>query len=173
MEIDALRMAGLVVREVGVEEREGRQARVTIAARAYDTTVEDLWDAVTNATRIPRWFLPVSGELRLGGRYALEGNASGTVTACDAPRSFAATWEFMGGVSWIEVELTPRSEGDTLLGLKHAAHVDEFWSTYGPGATGVGWDLSFIGLHLYLATRTSRSTLPNSKPGQPRRKARS
>ena len=152
MEIDVVRLAGLVVREVGSEEREGRLARVTIAARAYDTTVGDLWDAVTNISRIPRWFLPVSGALRLGGHYALEGNASGTITACDAPRSFAATWESMGGVSWIEVELTPRPEGDTLLRLKHAAHVDEFWDTYGPGATGVGWDLGMLGLELHLAT---------------------
>ena len=29
--------------------------------------------------RIPRWFLPVSGDLRLGGRYQLEGNAGGEV----------------------------------------------------------------------------------------------
>ena len=26
----------------------------------------------------PRWFLPISGELRLGGRYQLTGNAGGT-----------------------------------------------------------------------------------------------
>jgi hypothetical protein len=39
----------------------------------YPASQSDLWDAVTNADRIPRWFLPVSGDLRLGGHYQLEG----------------------------------------------------------------------------------------------------
>jgi uncharacterized protein YndB with AHSA1/START domain len=50
---------------------------VTIT-QVYAAPVEDVWDACTNPARIPRWFLPVSGELRLGGRYQLEGNAGGT-----------------------------------------------------------------------------------------------
>src|SRR5882724_8555264 len=29
------------------------------------------WDAMTNAERIPRWFLPISADLRLSGRYQL------------------------------------------------------------------------------------------------------
>ena len=29
----------------------------------------DLWEALTSAERIPRWFAPVSGDLRLGGRF--------------------------------------------------------------------------------------------------------
>ena len=27
---------------------------------------------------------------------------------------------------------------------------DEHWRQYGPGATGVGWDLSFLGMGLHL-----------------------
>ena len=34
-----------------------------------DAAIDDVWDACTNPERIPRWFLPVSGDLRLGGRY--------------------------------------------------------------------------------------------------------
>ena len=44
-----------------------------------------MWDAVTSAERIPRWFLPISGDLRLGGRYQLEGNAGGEVLECAPP----------------------------------------------------------------------------------------
>ena len=44
----------------------------------------------------PRWFLPVSGDLRPGGRYALEGNASGTIERCEPPHGFDATWEYGG-----------------------------------------------------------------------------
>src|SRR5262245_43309833 len=141
MEIDAFSTAGLVAREVASEVRDGRVARVGIAARSFNTTLDDLWDALTNTARIPRWFQPVSGDLRLGGRYQIEGNAAGTITACDAPRFLAATWEYGEDVSWIEVELVSQNNDTTLLRLKHVAHVDdERWEQYGPGAVGVGWD---------------------------------
>jgi uncharacterized protein YndB with AHSA1/START domain len=148
-------MFGAVHREVAAEEREGRPARVTVATRAYATTRRDLWDALTNAERIPHWFLPISGDLRLGGRYQLEGNAGGTITTCEAPRFFAATWEFMGGVSWVEVELTPQTKGDTTLCLRHAAPVDDRWQEFGPGAVGVGWDLVLIGMQLHIGSRAA------------------
>ena len=47
MEIDVARAVGAVTREVGRREHEGRPARVVVASRTYDTTVEDLWDALT------------------------------------------------------------------------------------------------------------------------------
>jgi uncharacterized protein YndB with AHSA1/START domain len=152
MNLDPTSLFGAVSREVATEERDGRPARVVIVTRTYDTAIDDLWDAVTNIERIPRWFLPVSGDLRLGGRYQLEGNAGGTITSCEAPRSFASTWEFMGGVSWIEVELTSQGADSTALRLKHAAPIDDHWQRFGPGAVGVGWDLGMLGLHLYLTT---------------------
>ena len=54
---------------------------------------------MTNGERIPRWFLPVSGELGPGGRYQLEGNAGGVITVCERQSHFALTWEFVGDVS--------------------------------------------------------------------------
>jgi uncharacterized protein YndB with AHSA1/START domain len=139
-------------RAVGARTLEAGEARVVTIRRVYDTTVEDLWDACTNPERIPRWFLPVEGELQLGGRYQLQGNAGGTVTRCEPPTGFAATWEFGGDVSWIELRLAP--EGDqTRFELTHIAHVDdERWTEYGPGAVGVGWDLGLLGLGLHLAS---------------------
>ena len=71
-----------VSRRLGLEEREGRDARVLVASQTYDTSVEDLWDAVTNAERIPRWFTPVSGELRLGG--ATSSRATPGARCCSA-----------------------------------------------------------------------------------------
>ena len=75
---------GAVERSVSSLERDGLPAGAVTLSRSYATTVEDLWDAVTNGERIPRWFLPISGELELGGRYQLEGNAGGVITACNA-----------------------------------------------------------------------------------------
>lgn len=141
-----------VTRHVGSRALEAGEARTTMISRTYDAGVEDLWDACTNPERIPRWFLPVSGDLRLGGRYQLEGNAGGTIERCDPPHGFAATWEYGGDVSWIEVRLVPEGEGRTRFELDHVVHVDDArWSEFGPGATGVGWELGLMGLGLHLA----------------------
>ena len=142
-----------VARAVEDRKVEGRLAKVVELEQTYATSVDDLWDAVTSVERLPRWFAPVSGDLREGGHFAVEGNASGTITACDPPRSFDATWEFGGAVSWIEVRLAPVGSDHTRLSLSHIAHPDEHWDQFGPGAAGVGWDLSFLGLQLHLAKR--------------------
>jgi uncharacterized protein YndB with AHSA1/START domain len=151
--IDVDHQISAVERTIGDRVLEAGTARMLTASRRYDATLEELWDACTSAERIPRWFMPISGDLRVGGRYQLEGNASGTIERCDPPRSFAATWEYGGEVTWIEVRLEPVGDGRTHFTLEHVAHVDdERWLQYGPGAVGVGWDLALMGLGLYLAT---------------------
>jgi uncharacterized protein YndB with AHSA1/START domain len=151
MQIDISARIGAVVRQVRADETyEGRRVHVVASSRAYPTDAADLWDALTNPERIPRWFLPVSGDLRLGGRYQLEGNAGGEITACDPPTRLAVTWEFGGGVSWLTVRLTAEGAGSTRLDLEHVVPDDDHWRTYGPGATGVGWDLGLLGLALHV-----------------------
>ncbi|MCI4065716.1 SRPBCC family protein [Micromonospora sp. R77] len=141
-----------VERTVGSRTLPAGQARVSTVSQTYDTSLDDLWDACTSAERIPRWFLPISGELKLHGRYQLEGNAGGTIERCDPPHSFAATWEYGDEVSWIEVRLTPAGDGRTRFTLEHVAHVDDQrWAEFGPGAVGVGWDMGLLGLVSYLA----------------------
>ena len=153
----------------GVERRIGARddARTLTISRVYDTGIEDLWDACTNPERIPRWFLPVSGALEVGGRYALEGNASGTIERCDPPRSFFATWEYGGMVSWIELTLTLEEDGRTRFALEHIAHVDDdMWAQFGPGAVGIGWDLGLIGLTAHLASGADRPPLEEAMAWQ-------
>ncbi|MFT4167431.1 MAG: SRPBCC family protein [Microlunatus sp.] len=149
---DPTALAGATVRQVVPTEVDGLPARVVTATRIYrGASIDDVWDALTNAERLPRWFLPVSGDLRLGGRYQLEGNAGGQVQTCEPPRLFEVTWEAMGATSWLAVELSPVAAG-TQLELRHTQHSDhDFWRQFGPGATGVGWDLSLVGLELHLA----------------------
>ena len=125
---------------------------MVVAERSYDAEVDDVWDTLTNPERIPRWFLPISGDLRVGGRYQLEGQAGGTITACEPPRHLAVTWEYDGEVSWVDVHLSAASDGTTLR-LEHIAHVDDKkWDEYGPGAVGVGWDLTIVALAEHLET---------------------
>ena len=154
MALDITRIVGAVTREISDREHEGQTARVLTAERTYETHREDLWHALTNAERIPRWFLPISGDLRLGGRYQLEGNAGGKITGCEPPRHLAITWEWAGDTSWVEVTLSEEAEGITGLRLEHIAHTDPaFWDQYGPGAAGVGWDLSLLGLQELFADK--------------------
>lgn len=141
---------GSVSRIVTELEREGVPARKVTLERVFDTDPEDLWDAVTNPERLPRWFLPISGDLKLGGRYQLEGNAGGTITECEPPHFLAATWEFGGGLSWIEVRIAAEGEAMSRLTLSHICPIDDHWEKYGPGAVGVGWDLGLLGLVLHL-----------------------
>jgi uncharacterized protein YndB with AHSA1/START domain len=154
MEIDIGSVLGSVTRTVRNFEKDGKPASTVTLTRLYDTDVEDLWDALTNAQRIPRWFLPVEGDLRLGGKYQLKGNAGGTITACRPPNQFAATWEFGGAVTWMEVKVAA-DRGKARVVLEHTAIVEDHWNQFGPGAVGIGWDLAFMGLGRHLATGAS------------------
>ncbi|WP_432896591.1 SRPBCC family protein [Micromonospora matsumotoense] len=149
--IETSHQISAVRRTVGSRTLEAGEARVLTISQTYRATLEDLWDACTTIDRIPRWFLPISGDLRLHGRYQFEGNAGGVVERCDPPKSFAATWEMGDEVSWIEVHLTPESDERTRFTLEHVAHVDDQrWTEYGPGAVGVGWDSGLLGLASHL-----------------------
>jgi uncharacterized protein YndB with AHSA1/START domain len=147
---------GAITRAVRRGERDGKPTQTVVAERTYDTSIDDLWEAITSAERIPRWLLPVTGELRLGGRYQLEGNAGGEVITCEPPRRLAVTWEYGGDVSWVDVELSTVPSG-TRLELEHTAHPSPAWEAagFGPGAVGIGWDLSLLGLALYLTSGTA------------------
>jgi uncharacterized protein YndB with AHSA1/START domain len=149
--IDVDHHISAVERSLGSRTLEGGEARVLTVSRVYPTDQSDLWDACTNPDRIPRWFLPVTGDLKAGGRYQFEGNAGGTIEECEPPNRFAATWEFGGQVSWIEVRVTDEGDGRARLTLEHVSHVDdEMWDQFGPGAGGVGWDGALMGLALHL-----------------------
>ena len=149
MDFDVESHLDAVDRSVSSSMRDGAPARTVTLSRPYDTALENLWDAVTNRTRIPRWFLPISGELMPGGRYQLEGNAGGVIEACAPLSHFAATWEFGGDVSWLEASVSGDAAGARLT-LDHTALLSPHWDEYGPGAVGVGWDLGLLGLALYL-----------------------
>ena len=148
---DAFGMDVRVTKEV---DHNGKPARMVTGSRLYNTDAEDLWDALTNPERVPRWFLPVSGDLKVGGRYQLEGFAGGDITRCDEARALDVTWEVGDNVSWLQVRLTPEAGGARLT-LDHIMLKDEqgeaHWKTYGPGATGVGWELSFLAFGYHLS----------------------
>ncbi|WP_182887282.1 SRPBCC family protein [Microbispora sp. H10885] len=142
-----------VHRAVGTRDLAEGEARTVLLRRTYDAALEDVWDACTDPERIGRWFLPVTGELKLGGHYQLQGNAGGEILRCEPPRLLRVSWLFgeNPGFSEVEVRLTPEGGERTVFELEHVAVVPaEFWDRFGPGATGVGWDLALLGLGLHL-----------------------
>jgi uncharacterized protein YndB with AHSA1/START domain len=150
-----------VARDVHEEDHATGPLIIQVLSQQYASPIEDVWDAVTTGDRIARWFLPVSGDLRLGGRYQLEGNAGGEVLECSPPANGAAryriTWEYGGGVTWVVIRLAADGAERTRVELEHTTPKSDipagFWEQFGPGATGVGWDGGMLGLALHLSGR--------------------
>lgn len=142
-----------VERSVTLTAGEPPISTVVRLSRSYPTDLDDLWTACTDPERLARWFAPVSGDLRAGGRYQVEDNAGGTIETCEPPTGFALTWEFGGASSRVEVRLEAESGSSARLTLVHTADVDpDWWDRYGPGSVGIGWDLGLLGLAEHLTT---------------------
>jgi uncharacterized protein YndB with AHSA1/START domain len=156
MNVDLMTQIGAVKREVRDRDHKGKLRRVVSASRSFATSPDDLWEAITNAERLARWFGSVSGDLRLGGSFQIKGNAHGEVTACKPPEMLSVTWRMFGDESWVQAYLTPSPHGGTLLEVEHILSRRLFdrlyWSWYGAGATGVGWELWLLGLDQYIAS---------------------
>jgi len=159
--MDIIREIEAVQREVGQGRIAAGEARTVRLRRTYDAPIEDVWDALTNPERIGRWFLPVSGDYRVGGRYQFEGNAGGEIVACERPNMLRVTWVYgepasEADISELEVRLMAATDQTTVFELEHTAAVPpEMWDQFGPGAVGVGWDGGLLGLSLHLSGRSA------------------
>jgi uncharacterized protein YndB with AHSA1/START domain len=154
--IDIVRHLEAAQREVGRAQLPAGEGRSIRLRRTYDAPLDDVWDALTNPERIGRWFLPISGDYRLGGRYQFEGNAGGEILECDRPNRLRVSWAYgepasEADVSVVEIRLSAAGEEATVLDFEHTAIVpDDRWDEFGPGAVGVGWDHGLLGLALHL-----------------------
>src|SRR5947207_12183574 len=106
-------------RTVGARDTPAGEARTAQLRRTYDASIEDVWDAITDPDRVSRWFLPVNGHLRPGGRYQLQGNAGGEILRCEPPRLLRVSWIFgepdPDGISEVEVRLSEDAGGGTVF----------------------------------------------------------
>ena len=136
-EIDAIRRS---------VRRDDENVTVTID-RTYPATAEDVWDAITTPERVARWFAPLSGDLREGGEFQVEGNAGGQILKCDKPHLLRMTYG--GPASIVEVRLVP--EGDsTTLEVEHTVPITIARNGAGAMWVGPGWDGGFLMLGQYL-----------------------
>lgn len=133
-------------------EHRGKPAFASVSIRSFETTVEELWNAITDPERLARWFGRVGGDFRLGGRFQIEHNAEGTIERCDAPEALDLTWEFAGTMSWVQARVAPAPAGARLT-IAHPVEgpAAEHFKQFGPAAGGVGWDLALEGLRMHLA----------------------
>ncbi len=147
--IDIPAQIGAIERDVRRTPREDGGENVTVVARrTYAADLEDTWSALTDPSRIARWLMPISGDLRLGGSFQLEGNAGGDILECDRPNRFRVT--FGGETSFLEVRLSPDGDGATTLELEHTVPIEMAQSGAGAMWVGPGWDGAMLGLDLHL-----------------------
>lgn len=144
--IDILQHINAIHREVS---RTGEEVSVLLR-RSYKASVEDVWEALTEPERMQRWFMPISGELKVGGSYQLEGNAGGEILECEPPSRFKVT--FGGPTSLVEIRLTEGPEDETTsLELEHSVPAEFAGGGAGALYVGPGWDGALLGLALYVA----------------------
>ncbi|MFD1146575.1 SRPBCC domain-containing protein [Saccharothrix hoggarensis] len=136
-----------------------------VLRRTYDAAAEDVWDAVTDPDRLKRWFMPISGDLREGGAFQLEGNAGGDILTCSPPKLLRVT--FGDPTSVVELRLTAEDDDRTTVELEHT--VPKALAGSGAGAlfVGPGWDGGFLGLGLYLAGEVQEGDDPVAAANAP------
>lgn len=146
--IDIINQLRAIHREVARRPAEAGEVISVLVRREYDAAVDDVWDAVTDPVRVKRWFLPLSGDLRVGGAFQLEGNAGGEILDCRPPRRLRVT--FGGPDSVVELRLTATGDDRTALELEHTVPVAFAGSGAGALFVGPGWDGAFLALELFL-----------------------
>ncbi len=145
--IDILAEIKAIQRTVSKQNRTDGAVISVLARRDYPQTITDVWQALTDATQIERWFLPVSGDLRVGGRFQTQGNAGGEILRCEAPSLLEITWG--DATSIVQLRLLSTSSLTTLE-LEHS--VPLAFAQNGAGAlfVGPGWDTALMALARFL-----------------------
>jgi uncharacterized protein YndB with AHSA1/START domain len=134
----------------------------------YETTIDDLWQAVTDPGRLTRWYGQVEGDLAPGGAFRTyvadaEIEGTGRVEACEPPRRLLVTTretdESYGdgqGVPPFDeaIEVTLTADGDqTILVIEIRGMPLDKIEFY-----GAGWQVHAEHLAAHLAGRDHGDT---------------
>jgi uncharacterized protein YndB with AHSA1/START domain len=154
--------AGPSVRILG-SLRSAEAAGVVRIEDRYDTTIDDLWDALTDPDRLARWYGQVGGDLRAGGEFrtylaADDIESTGRVEACEPPRRLLVTtreteesYQRGQGVppydEALDVTLASDGEQTTLVIEVRGMPLDKI------AFYGAGWQIHAERLEAYLAAR--------------------
>jgi uncharacterized protein YndB with AHSA1/START domain len=129
----------------------------------YDTSIDDLWSALTDPGRLARWYGEVEGDLRFGGEFRLriesdDWDGTGRVDACEPPGRLLVTtreadesYQRGNGVPPFDevIEATLTADGDqTVLVIEVRGMPLDAIAFY-----GAGWQIHAEDLAGYLAGR--------------------
>lgn len=159
--IDILEHINAIQRQVQVT---GEDVRVVLR-RSYQAEMEEVWDALTDPERIRRWFMPITGELKQGGSFQLEGNAGGEILECEPPERFKLT--FGGPTSLVEITLSAGPDDTTELQMDHSVPAAMAGGAGGALYVGPGWDGGLMGLALYLEGQIAEDQDPREMANSP------
>jgi len=134
----------------------------------YDTTIDDLWAAITEPDRLARWYGQVEGDLQLGGAFRMylaadDIESTGRVEACEPPRRLLVTTRetdesYRKGQgappfdATIEATLTADGEQTILVIEIRGMSLDKI------AFYGAGWQIHVENLAAYLAGRERGDT---------------
>jgi uncharacterized protein YndB with AHSA1/START domain len=149
MMLDIARHLQAIQREVAQHEDGHTEMVAVVLRRTYPADIADVWEALTSPERLVRWFLPITGDLRPGGSFQLEGNAGGEILACEAPHRLRVT--FGGPESVVELRLLSAGDDATTLELDHRVPLAMAGSVAGAIFVGPGWDSALMQLALYVS----------------------
>jgi uncharacterized protein YndB with AHSA1/START domain len=105
----------------------------------FDTDIDDVWSALTDPSRLARWYGELEGDLRLGGEYHVRLFASGwegtgRVEACEPPQRLLVRIKDADEPDEQEIEATLTADGDqTIVVWEERGMPLDLLSAYGAG----------------------------------------
>ena len=116
----------------------------------FSSSIDDVWSALTDPSRLARWMGEVEGDLRLGGEFRFHFFASGSqgtgrVDACEPPRLLLLTMA-LGQPDEDVIEVTLAADGDqAVLVWEERGMPLDLLAAYG---AGVQIHVEDLGAHL-------------------------
>ena len=106
---------------------------------SLDTDIDDVWSALTDPSRLARWYGEVEGDLRIGGEYRARlfssgWDGTGRVEACEAPQRLLVRIKDADepGESVIETVLSADADQTIVIWEERGMPLD-LLSAYGAG----------------------------------------
>jgi uncharacterized protein YndB with AHSA1/START domain len=105
----------------------------------YDTDIDDLWSAITDPSRLARWYGEVEGDRRVGGELRIRVFSSGwegtrVVEACEPPRRLLMVGKEEDAPYELATEVWLTPDGDqTILVMEERGMPLDYLAGYGAG----------------------------------------
>ena len=129
------REGGRILGSLGSDEGKG----VVRMEDRFATDIDDVWSALTDPSRLARWYGEVEGDLRLGGEYRARlfssgWEGTGRVEACEPPQRLVVRINDADEPDENEIEVRLTADGDqTIVVWEERGMPPDLLSAYGAG----------------------------------------